>query len=193
MMLITQIRLTNYFLGELRPDNRQVRRFKKDRQGRIAINQKSWLEQFDLAARNLQMDVNCFRTIVPPVAILPASVHLYRRCYSKVHVELFEAFRTGTVITFELMLRDDLPKCPNLIQLQSILSFTGERLGLSQFGNKFGFGRFSLHALSRANPEALVPPPVLLPSIAEAPMSLPPLGRDLDAALDRVPDALSAG
>lgn len=143
-MLIVQLRLTSHLLGELRPDHNGIRRFKKDKQGRMFVNQRTWQDQFQLAARNLQMDVDVRRTVIPPDSIICASVHLYRRIYSQVNIELFESFRKGTVLTFDLMVRDDLPRSPREEQMKSILGFTGDRLGLSQFGSKFGFGRFTL-------------------------------------------------
>ncbi len=155
-MLIVQLRLTSHLLGELRPDRGGIRRFKKDRLGRVFVNQKFWQEQLGLAARNLQVDVDVRGTVTPPPSILPASIHLYRRIYSQVHVELFESFRTGTVLTFDLLVREDLPKCPSLEQLWAIYGFAGEHLGLSQFGSKFGFGRFCVETLKASDVSALI-------------------------------------
>lgn len=155
-MLILQLRLTSHFLGELRPDHGGIRRFKKDKQGRAHVNQKFWNDQLALAARNLRLDVDVRETVVAPAAIVPASIHLYRRIYSQVNMELFESFRKGTILTFEMLVREDLPKCPSLDQLHDIFSFTGEYLGLSQFGSKFGFGRFFVESLNVADMEALL-------------------------------------
>jgi hypothetical protein len=156
MMLIVQLRLTSHFLGELRPDHGGIRRFKKDKSGRVFVNQKFWQDQLSLAARNLNFDVDVRGTVNPPPSILSPSVHFYRRVYSQVNVELFESFLKNTIITFDLMIREDLPKCPSLDQLWALWSFTGEHLGLSQFGSKFGFGRFRLETLKAANVENLI-------------------------------------
>jgi hypothetical protein len=149
-MWILQLRLTSHLLGELRPDHNGIRRFKKDKQGRMFVNQRTWQDQLQLAARNLQMDVDIRRTVIPPESIICASVHLFRRVYSQVNIELFESFRKGTILTFDVMVRDDLPKHPREEQVRSIFEFTGEKLGLSQFGSKFGFGRFVLVGINPA-------------------------------------------
>ena len=144
MICIVQVRLTSHWLGESKPDHRGMRRFKTGRNNLVEVNQKFWQDQFARAARNLQLDLDIRRTLMPPPGILPASIHLYRRVYSQVCVEFFESFRKGTILNFELMIREDLPKHPQGGQLKAILGFTGQHLGLSQFGSKFGFGRFDL-------------------------------------------------
>jgi hypothetical protein len=164
-MLIVQLRLTSHLLGELRPDHNGIRRFKKDKQGRMFVNQRTWQDQFQLAARNLQMDVDIRRTVIPPESLLCASVHLYRRVYSQVNIELFESFRKGTILTFDMMVRDDLPRSPKDEDMRSILRFTGERLGLSQFGSKFGFGRFALLSVTPVSSQT----PLISPECMQRP------------------------
>ena len=140
MLLTVKIRLTRPYLGELKPDNRGVRRFKRFNNG-VHVNTAFWQSQLQLAARNIHADVDA-KTIQPPREIFPASIHLYRRIFSQVRMELFESFRKGTVLTMDFIVREDLPKCPNPDQFKTMLSFVGEYLGLSQFGSAFGFGLF---------------------------------------------------
>lgn len=144
MIVISQVRLTSHFLGELKPDNRGVRRFRMDGKGRVAVNQNQWLEDLLFATRTIKLDLKIHSTIVPPEGILPASVHLHRRTYSGAHVEFFESFRKGTILTFDMLVHEDRPKCPNVEQLRTLLELVGEYRGISQWGNKFGFGRFTV-------------------------------------------------
>jgi hypothetical protein len=142
MLAIVQVRLTSHFLGELKPDSRGVRRFKMNIRSMVSVNQTGWLEDMVFAAHTMKLEVNVRKTIVPPEGILPASIHLLRRTYSGAHVEFFESFRKGTILTFDMVLHDEKPRCPTLEQLGRILEFTGDHCGISQWGKKFGFGRF---------------------------------------------------
>lgn len=144
MIVIVQVRLTSHFLGELKPDNRGVRRFKMDGKGRVAVNQNQWLEDLLFAARTMKLDLKIHSTVTPPEGLLPASIHLHRRTYSGAHVEFFESFRKGTILTFDMLMHEDRPKCPTHNQLRSLMELVGEYRGISQWGNKFGFGRFEL-------------------------------------------------
>jgi len=155
MIYIVQVRLMSHWLGELKPDHKGVRRFKTTN-ARVNVNSQFWQDQLSLAARNLQLDLDVRRTVIPPNGILPASVHLYRRVYSQVNVEYFESFRKGTILTFDLLIRDDLPRHPEGSQLKLLLSFTGQYLGLSQFGSKFGFGRFGLVSVTQPSEPASI-------------------------------------
>lgn len=160
MLVIAQVRLTSHFLGELKPDNRGVRRFKMNarKPNLVAVNQTGWLDDLVAAAHTMKMGVNVRKTVVPPDGILPASVHLLRRTFSGAHVEFFESFRKGAILTFDLMVHDEKPNCPSMDQLHQILEFTGEHFGISQWGKKFGFGRFSLLKLVDRYPSTDEPP-----------------------------------
>lgn len=157
MLVVTQVRLTSPFLGELKPDSKGVRRFKLNDRRWIAVNQTGWLDDYVLAAMTLKQQVDVRKTVVPPAGIMPASVHLFRRTYSGACVEFFESLRKGAILTFEMLIRDDRPRSPSLDQLRALLAFQGEHCGISQWGKKFGFGRFELvDARDRYLPD---PPP----------------------------------
>ena len=144
MLVVTQVRLTSPFLGELKPDQKGVRRFNLNDRRWIAVNQTGWLDDCVLAAMTLKQQVDVRKTVVPPTGIMPASIHLFRRTYSGACVEFFESLRKGAILTFEMLIRDDRPRSPSLDQLRAILMFQGEHCGISQWGKKFGFGRFEL-------------------------------------------------
>lgn len=148
MILIAQIRLTEHFLGELKPDQEGVRRFRRDREGRVLLNQSYWLEQLCVASRSLRLPaLDIPQTVIPPTAMLPASIHLKRRVFSGRYTELFESFRKGTILTFEMQLHTEKEHCPTSGQLQILLQYVGSHLGISPFGSKFGLGRFDCLSL----------------------------------------------
>ena len=151
MLVTVKLKLRSPFLGELRPDNRGVRRIRMER-GLVKVNLAFWQEQFREAAGHLQYDVDV-TALVPPEGFPAASLQLYKRVWSKVNMEWFESFRSGTVLTMDFLVKNDKQKAPNPAQMSAILKFTGDRLGLSQFGNKFGYGRFDLISLAPATNE----------------------------------------
>jgi len=188
MLVIVQVRLTSHFLGELKPDNRGVRRFKMNAKRMVAVNQTGWLDDLVFAAHTMKLEVNVRKTVVPPDGILPASIHLLRRTFSGAHVEFFESFRKGAILTFDMVVHDEKPRCPSIAQLREILAFTGEHCGISQWGKKFGFGRFVVvNVTDRYAPQDDTPSPDKMqmpePSQAsdtESPCDGSPAGRETE-------------
>lgn len=159
MTLTVQIRLTSAFLGELPPDQNKIRRFRRTVNQLVEVNQNQWRSTFAIAAKDLGLNVDIRRTVLPPEGLIAASVHLYRRVYSKVYVDLFESFRARTILTFDLRILDDLPRHPTRMEMAGILRYTGQYLGLSPFGSvKFGFGRFELLTFEPVNPTIFLNP-----------------------------------
>lgn len=144
MILIAHVRLTSHFLGEMKPDHRGIRRFKLDSFGRAAVNQNQWLEDLVFAARSLKLDLKVTTTMVPPEGISMGTIHLHRRTYSGAKVDFFEAFLKNTILTFDLVLHDDRPKCPTIEDTRRMLEIVGQYRGISQWGSRFGFGRFKV-------------------------------------------------
>jgi hypothetical protein len=142
MLLDIRVKIVKPWLGSLSPDHGGIRRFRMDGE-LMAVHAEYWREQLRVAAMQLHYPINV-STLHPPAGIRPPSIHLFRRIFSKRRVELFESFRAGTVLTFDFMVREDQAKCPDVLQFKNMFRFVGEYLGLSQFGSKFGFGRFEL-------------------------------------------------
>ena len=109
----------------------------------VKVNVQMWSEQLRQAASDLRLHVDTTQ-IMPPDKMIPASVHLYVRRYSKVKLDNFESFRTGTVLSLEFVTREGAHRSPSLEQFTKLLDCTGKWYGLSPWGNKFGFGRFDL-------------------------------------------------
>ena len=142
MILIIKIRLTSPLLGELAKDAMGVRRFRRDRDD-VVVCVPEWQRSYREAARLLGLDV-CTDGMMPKSKYRLASVHLYRRIWSGVNVEYFESMRKGTILTMEMVFDEAVRRSPNPTQLKAILGHVGEHIGISQFGSKFGFGRFDV-------------------------------------------------
>ena len=149
MVIQTYVKLDTPILGELKQDSTGVRRFKKI-QGNIYINQFHWKEQLGVSMKMLKLTTDS-NTILPEASYVCPTIILYRRTYSKMHVELFEACRKGCQLTWQFCIRDDLAHAPTLEQFADVFALTGKYLGLSQFGSKFGFGKFSVITINEIN------------------------------------------
>ena len=137
MVVIAQIRLTSPILGDMKADKDGIRRFRKNRD-RIIVDQRVWDAQFREAARVIGMKLGKQDILWFEPSYISPAIRLYRRVYSRVHVEMFEAIQKGTVIT--LSITTSIPED----QFRQLLETVGLHLGLSQFGSKFGFGRFEI-------------------------------------------------
>jgi hypothetical protein len=170
MIVEIKIKLTTPILGELNPDSRGVRRFRKTKHGgEIAINSQSWQSQWDSACKMLSLNNINTNTILPQASYASPSIHLYRRVYSKIKVEFFESIRAGTVLTMQAGIRSELPGAPDFKQFENIIKTTGQYFGISQWGSKFGFGRYNLISLIDTCP---VQPDLNLSGEAETSSSL---------------------
>ena len=148
MIVIARIRLTKAMLGDMSPGRDGRRLFRKEGK-QVLVNDAQWREQFRTAAKEIPLAVDA-GAIHPPRTMLPASYHLYVRNYSQVKTDHFESFRKGTVLTINFRIQES-PRAPSLAQFQDLLSFVGTWLGLSPWGSKFGYGRFEVLELNRAD------------------------------------------
>ena len=159
MLFEVKIRLTNLMLGQQRTTG-GVRRFTRvrDDDKRILVDHQHWNWAFKEAADALHIPVN-ISTMYPASGIAAPTLVMYTRRWTtktadgrdRPQSEIFEAVREGTVLTFQLFSaggpeRLDLP-APNAEQTRQLLDFIGEFIGISQWGNKFGYGRFRVEAV----------------------------------------------
>ncbi len=156
MLVTVKLKLITPFLGSKKPDHQNLRRLEMH-QGQVLVRVPFWQEQFQRAATELQYDVDV-ATIQPPERFRPATIRHYRRTYSRVNVEWFESFQAGTVLTLDFVIQHLAKRAPNPQQLAAILRFTGQRLGLSPWGSKFGLGRFELMELKPTSSESYETP-----------------------------------
>lgn len=145
-----RIKLTTPFLGSVRT-NASQRKFQRTHGGRIEIPIPQWQWALREAAETLfpeklNTDSIRFRDIEAP------TLTLYKRSWKqkgKNNDDFFECIREGTVLTLDAM----LPKTPEssgdgipvtFYHYRPIMCFVGELVGLSPWGSKFGYGRFSV-------------------------------------------------
>lgn len=149
-----KLRLTSHVLGENQMDHRQIRRFRRFN-GEIHVNKKDWRLKIALAARQLQFErpVDVENTVHPPDSYRPASIYVIRRVFNAQKVEYFEYMKKGNILTIEFMIREDIPKHPNPHQFKAILNLVGNSMGFSQWGSKFGFGRFRVEGMEPKDPK----------------------------------------
>lgn len=150
-----KIRLTSSWLGSQNTKDR-VRRFRRDKNGRMVVDLAQWHWAFKQAAEALHMEDVDTTTIYPQDNIVFPTLVLYRRNYThnnKQQSEMFEAIRENTVLTFNVLVTGahgtGSGHQPDEARLQDILRFTGMFTGLSPWGGSYGYGRFDVEAVTR--------------------------------------------
>lgn len=157
-----RMRLTSTWLGQQKTKD-NVRRFRRDREGRIAIDLAHWSWTFQQAAEAMKMldvDTECIRT---ESGFEAPSLILYHRKYrykGKPHEEMFEAIRENNILTMPILVTGFIEEGPSgecnpkhpptRKELEKLLQFSGKWLGLSPWGCKYGYGRFEVESLNHA-------------------------------------------
>lgn len=158
-----QIKLVSPFLGNLRQRDgtRALNTYEKDKlkyflpdiiQWRWALNQA--FESTGLIEDSVLDFIRLPQRIVAP------QIYLYSRVRDKKNPnnrEMFESFRTGTVISFPVFilstletttaLQDNYPEShrpPTKEELIQCFSLVGDQIGLSPWGSNYGYGRFDV-------------------------------------------------
>jgi hypothetical protein len=159
MLFEVKLRLTRHMLGQQRTTD-GVRRFTRvrDEDSRILVDLQHWSWAFREAATALHLTVNV-GTLYPASGIKSPTLVMYTRRWNtrtsdgreRPQSEIFEAIREGTVLTFQLVNASGPEKAdapaPNCDQLTQLLNFIGEFIGISQWGNKYGYGRFRVESI----------------------------------------------
>lgn len=163
MQLTCKIRLRSELLGDRRTTE-GIRRFNKDGHGNWLIPIPQWRWAFteainDLNLKDTSVDFYRFES-----SIRMPKVVLFERSWSQENKkmqqrEMFESIRKNTQITFKMLVTSAVEpgthcrldvRPPHRDETETILKYIGEFLGLSPWGSKFGFGRFSLINLEDA-------------------------------------------
>jgi hypothetical protein len=150
----TKLRLTSSWLGNQRT-RENVRRFRRDKDGKLAVDLSQWNWTFKQAADALHMEDVDTDTIRPQMNIVLPTLVLYRRNYThnnKQQQEMFEAMRENTIMSLNILVTasDKVNKfSPDEARLKDILRFTGMFLGLSPWGGTYGYGRFEIEDLKK--------------------------------------------
>jgi len=159
MLFEVKLRLTRHMLGQQRTTD-GVRRFTRVRSddARISIDLQHWSWAFREAAASLHLPVN-ITTLYPAAGIATPTLVMYTRRWTtkkedgreRPQSEMFEAIREGTVLTFQMVSTSGPEKtdaqAPDCAQITALLNFIGEFIGISQWGNKYGYGRFRVESI----------------------------------------------
>lgn len=144
MILKNEIKLKTPILGcKLSPS--RPRQLLRDVMGKPGLVEIVWQRHFKSAAQDLDIEYQS-DMIVFPTGIDADKFEEHLRQYSKFQRERFESIPVDAQVTFEVMLMEDRLAPSDYAR---ILSVVGERYGVSQFGNRFGYGRFDIVTIKR--------------------------------------------
>lgn len=140
-------------LGQQR-DPTGIRRFTRTAQGSLALDLERWIWAFNHAAEALKFDVHT-AALHPAEGIAAPTLVLYNRRWidrkngkETLRAEMFESVRKGAVLTFRLAVTAGEEKpAPSLEQVQAMFNHIGEFIGISQWGNRWGYGRFFVESV----------------------------------------------
>ena len=144
MLLELKIKLSSHFLGGEPKDHRGVRCLKRKSKEEIEIDSRLFLRNLEKASKDLGYDVDLSNSVKLPTSFYAPTVRLVKRTYQAGRTDTFEGFVKNSEITFLIVLDNTVEKAPTLQQLQNIMSIMGQFYGYSQFGMKFGLGRFDV-------------------------------------------------
>lgn len=154
MLCEIKIRMTTPSLGQQK-DPSGIRRFTRTARNDLAIDLERWIWAFSEAANSLHIALTT-ASLHPAEGISAPTIVLYNRRWKDrkngeevQRQEMFESVRKGTVLTFRLAVTTDKEKpTPTADQVKALFAYIGEFIGISQWGNRFGYGRFTVEAVA---------------------------------------------
>ncbi len=160
-----RIRLTTPFLGATKGE--PTLRFDRGDTGDwLRLNVAQWLHALSEAGKSLELpeDMDPTAVTVQPVYRRPSSMVLYRRNYHRdgkaTHV-MHEAINRNVILTVEVFLpgkldSGDSHRPPTAEELRQMFEFIGTYVGLSPWGSKFGYGKFTVESLHPADSRTIL-------------------------------------
>lgn len=159
MIYRLRIRLTSQMLGARSSQNgmRTFDRHPSKGSDWMDFSAKLWRWAVQEAVEGLhlkQVQPDC---IQPPQGYLAPHTTPFARQFKRgenKERDVFEAIRAGTVLTLRFAVTAPPPgalahlRKPDAEELEQIFKYIGEFLGISPWGNKFGFGRYVIEDLS---------------------------------------------
>jgi hypothetical protein len=123
------------------------------------IDTAQWQWALQEAAEALHIEDIDIATIRTESGFDAPTLQLFNRRYShkgKPHEEMFESIRENTILTFNILVTKPLPivgesngqRQPDLDELNKLFSFVGKMIGLSPWGTRFGFGKFTVEQIT---------------------------------------------
>lgn len=141
-----KIRYKTHCLGARKDPRSGIRRFLvKD--GKVVPLRKMWERPFLDAAQTLFMPEDL--SVSFGEGFRAPSLMLYKRRFSRVKIEEFEIINKGCVVTLPFKISS--PESLSEKDVGKLWKFVSEFYGLSDFGTKFGFGKFELLELADFN------------------------------------------
>lgn len=172
MLIDIKLRVTSKFLGS-KNTHQGIFRFRRtdgntgEKDALLLIEQDVWRWAMLGAVDSLGLDVDVDTIHLPP-GIRLGKVYLFERRYKtrpkpphyhgKEKTAKHEVIREGMILGFKLAISSNRPDDketappPTIGDLEKIFNYIGEYVGLSPFGNQFGFGRFHVHSVHRVTP-----------------------------------------
>lgn len=159
MLYEVKIRLTSAWLGSIRRGNNRIRRFPRGTDdSTLAFDLPAVQWTFQQAANALHLkhvDVRCIRL---EEGFKSPTLQSYKRRYRagkdrQEQSEIFEAMPSGMVLTIPVFITGEMEeesmgrKPPTQKEFEQILTMVGKMLGLSPWGNHFGYGRFTVEEI----------------------------------------------
>jgi len=143
MILQIQIKLTTPLLGD-KFTKEKIRRFEKaDEDNYLKINRDLWCKAIQ-EADSIKTSGKRIKDILPPDKILSPTLRIYRRMYNKRKIDVFESIQKQTVLTFQLAVKTKDEQSPDVETVKELFELIGKHIGLSDWGSKFGYGRFKV-------------------------------------------------
>lgn len=141
-------------LGDQRSDS-NILRFNRTKDAIFKMTPEFWTWLCENAIDSLRLTEVSSATIFTPPDIHLPTVNYYRRTWTArsgaSRAEQHECIRSGTVINFNLVVTTPLPgdsdkalRSPTEGEMKDILRFIGTYIGISPFGAKKNYGRFTL-------------------------------------------------
>lgn len=144
MILYNELQITKPILG-CKVVSGKPRQLLRDASNRPGLVEPVWNKNFENAASALNIDFKS-EMVTFPTGYEASKFEEFLRTYSKFKKERFESIPEGAKIWFDVMLSEGSVSPTDYAKL---LTYVGRELGISQFGNKFGFGRFEVLDIRR--------------------------------------------
>jgi hypothetical protein len=152
MIYIARLKFTtNYLGGGARKKGKpsSVRPIEYVSEGRAALNENEWRDNFRLALKQLNLVFDIKKFIFESGFSVEGKTEVLKRVYNKVNVDLFEGVKRGKEISISFAYKDNPENSPEVAAMRCVLGIVGKFYGMSQWGTKFHCGRFEVISIKR--------------------------------------------
>lgn len=144
MLYAIELNLTTAMLGDTRDQGTGVRRFARDANNAIRLGPDVWKNALTMAQADICSHYN-LEGVLPANWIRTPSTQLYKRRYNQTKTDYFEIVQKGAHLKTEFLVRGhNFPQSPGQDGLTKLLNHIGEWIGISPWGVKYNYGRFTV-------------------------------------------------